>query len=200
MMHNLKTETLASANNLDVRKPLTVGQKLVIPGGKSNASATASAKKSTVKPGAPKESPKPDVAAKKTAKPVEPKPDVALTGEAEAEAEVDTLFVDTRKQSADDIIDSLTKDEDPAVKDEVNLLIEDTKPEAPANAEAVGGGVAAATTAAPAAIYVDHEVTRGETVDIIAKQYGMTPKQILDLNPGLNAKDPLKEGSKVKIP
>jgi LysM repeat protein len=189
MMHNLKTETLASANNLDVRKPLKVGQKLIIPGGAKTATATA--KSASVSSPVAKKA-KPETA--KTATPPEAKPTkteaVDLATDLGVTDDVDMLTVDTSKQSADDIIDSLTKDEDAAV----NLLLEDT--EAPA-----ASGQAFGPPPPPAAVsYAEHEVTRGETVDIIAGQYGMTPKQILDINPGLDAKGPLKEGSKIKIP
>lgn len=47
--YNIKTDALAAANNLDPKKPLQVGQKLVIPEAGANAAAKATAPKAAAK-------------------------------------------------------------------------------------------------------------------------------------------------------
>lgn len=154
--YNLRTKTLAEANNLDMKKPLKVGQNLIIPGGKSKVgSSSENTKSAQTTPPASQPSAPPKT---ESAKPVEPPQPVE---EVVTKKEIEEFKLG---EISSEVIEEITNsDKDGALDDAVNSLLE--------------GNTSTS--------YGEHHVLTGDTWESIARQYGLTVEKLRQANPPL---------------
>jgi LysM repeat protein len=180
------TKDLAAANGMSVEKPLQVGQKLNIPGGKGPAATAA------------KPAPAPVPA---TTKPVSPAIDdlyAPLPGTKPA-------------ATADDDIDALLRelDMEDAATPATTPGAAATPGAATPSATTPGTAATPATPAAGQAIddlvksaesFSEHQVLPGENLQSVADLYGMKVEDLRQANPGVAADGKLPPFSIIKVP
>jgi len=177
--YNLKTETLASANNVDPKKGLKVGQKLVIPKGGAAVASKAPVAKET----------------KTDAKSATAAPAAAEETGLATEGPID--LPPTSSSGTEDILNDIAKMDSAATpKASAAPAVAAPKAAAPAASLPAAAPVAAAPAASGDVIEIDEDTT----VDIIASQYGVKAAEIKKLNPNIPADGKLKAGSKVSLP
>lgn len=201
--HSVRTADLAAANDLDVRKPIRTGQKLIIPASAKKttdaAAKPAPAKKAAAaKPAAakPAASTKPAPAAKKSTAKKSDAPAAATkpapaAKKAAAPAEKQESAPAAGQNSADDLLKNIGSE--PAAQQAQPV------PAAPA-----AGAVSVTPPAKEEAfdedntivINIEREMTLEETAKAFDRSYSIVKK----LNPAISPDTRLKAGTPVKIP
>ena len=176
--HSIRTADLAAANHLDVRKPIFVGQKLVLPDSTVSTKKTAVSSSSTVpapaksddKAAAPKQSPAPKTATAKKAAPArkaDPAPDAG-------------------QSTADDLLKNIG-----------------SEPETSQPASGTGS-IAVASPEKEDVYDADHtfeiNLEREMTLEEAAKAFDRSYSTLKKLNPTLSPDARLKAGTPVRIP
>ena len=197
--HGVRTADLAAANNLDVRKPILVGQKLIIPAGAGKKAATA-ASSSAAKPAAStKKAAAP--AAKSSSKTTASKTTAAASsstaakesapaGKTEPAPEVSTA---AGQNSADDLLKNIGSESDTASS-------EAAAPAASANTGSVSVAPAAGEEVFDADNTIEINIEREMTLEETARAFDRSYATVKKLNPDIQPDVRLKAGTAVKIP
>lgn len=197
--HGVRTADLAAANNLDVRKPILVGQKLIIPAGagkKAGTAASSSAAKpaaSTKKAAAPAAKSSSKTTASKTtaaASSSTAAKDSAPAGKTEPAPEVSTA---AGQNSADDLLKNIGSESDTASS-------EAAAPAASANTGSVSVAPAAGEEVFDADNTIEINIEREMTLEETARAFDRSYATVKKLNPDIQPDVRLKAGTAVKIP
>ena len=185
--HNLKTDALAKANNLDPKKALKVGQKLVIPQtGKATAVAASKAKKSDDKKAHSKETVKAKTKTKSTA-PVSAETDTAAA--APAAPNVPVSKTEAKGKDALDSLNNSTETTDDLLEDIAN--------------DSAGAKAAPASTEAKPVTSGAHEtveINEETTIQNIANQYGVKVEDLKKVNQNIPSSGKLTPGMIIALP
>lgn len=185
--HSVRTADLAAVNNLDARKPIRTGQKLIIPAGaKKPAAAPAAAKPAPAKKASSAAAkPAPAKAAATT------KPAPAKAAPAAAAKPAPAAAPAAGQKSADDLLKSIGSDS-----------AEQAAPAA--KPEPAKGSVAVAPPAKEEAFDEDNAIVinleREMTLEEAAKAFDRDYAKVKKLNPSIAPDTRLKAGTAVKIP
>ena len=202
--HGVRTADLAAANNLDVRKPILVGQKLIIPAGagkKAGIAASSSAAKpaaSTKKAAAPAAKSSSKTTASKTtaskttaaASSSTAAKESAPAGRTEPAPEVSTA---AGQNSADDLLKNIGSESDTASS-------EAAAPAASANTGSVSVAPAAGEEVFDADNTIEINIEREMTLEETARAFDRSYATVKKLNPDIQPDVRLKAGTAVKIP
>lgn len=207
--HSVRTADLVAANDLDVRKPIRTGQKLIIPAGAKPAAAapaktTTPAKKSSAAPAKTATPAKPAAAAapaKATpAKKSATKP--APTGTA-APAKGQEPAPAVPQSSADDLLKGIGSESQGQAAAPAEPAPQPAKPAPAAAAPAAPGSVAVPPAKEEAfdddnsiMVNIEREMTLEET----AKAFDRSYETVKKLNPSIPTDTRLKAGTPVRIP
>lgn len=208
--HGVRTADLAAANNLDVRKPILVGQKLIIPAGAGKQAAAAASSSAATKPAAStKKAAAP--AAKSSSKTTTSKTTAAKTtastttaaassstaakesapaGKTEPAPEASTA---AGQNSADDLLKNIGSESDTASS-------EAAAPAASANTGSVSVAPAAGEEVFDADNTIEINIEREMTLEETARAFDRSYATVKKLNPDIQPDVRLKAGTAVKIP
>lgn len=187
--HNLRTEALAKANNLDPKKALKVGQKLVIPQtGKATAVAASKTKKSDDKKAHSKETAKAKTKTKTA-------PAAAVDADADAATAAVAPKVPASKTEAKgkDALDSLNKS-----TETTDDLLEDISSDK--EGAAAKTGAAAAAKPVTSGAHETVEINEETTIQNIASQYGVKVEELKKVNQNIPSSGKLTPGMIIALP
>ena len=212
--HSVRTADLAAANNLDIRKPIRVGQKLIIPAGskKETATAASAAKQDSAKKAFSSSTKKTSSA--KTSSSSAAKKSSSAKKASSASAEKKTSSADAKK-AASSTAAPAAKTEPAAGQKSADDLLKDIGSDsagqteaAPASAKPAAEPKNSSISVTPPAkeeaiddnyvieINIEREMTLEETAKAFDRSYSAVKK----LNPTISPDTRLKAGTAVKIP
>ena len=199
--HGVRTADLAAANNLDVRKPILVGQKLIIPAGAGKKAATAASSSaakpaaSTKKAAAPAAKSSSKTTASKTtaAKPTASKTTAAASSSTAAKESAPEASTAAGQNSADDLLKNIGSESDTASS-------EAAAPAASANTGSVSVAPAAGEEVFDADNTIEINIEREMTLEETARAFDRSYATVKKLNPDIQPDVRLKAGTAVKIP
>ena len=194
--HGVRTADLAAANNLDVRKPILVGQKLIIPAGagkKAGTAASSSAAKpaaSTKKAAAPAAKSSSKTTASKT---TASKTTAAASSSTAAKESAPEASTAAGQNSADDLLKNIGSES-------VTASSEAAAPAASANTGSVSVAPAAGEEVFDADNTIEINIEREMTLEETARAFDRSYATVKKLNPDIQPDVRLKAGTAVKIP
>ena len=203
--HGVRTADLAAANNLDVRKPIRVGQKLVLPAGSKKKTESAASSSAAAKTSASSTKKSAASSAKSSAKKTTTAKSTAAASSSTASAAKESAPAATAKEPASAASSAgQTTSADDLLK---NIGSEPETASSEASAPAVSAGTGSVSVAPSAAeevfdadntieINIEREMTLEETARAFDRSYSTVKK----LNPDIQPDVRLKAGTAVKIP
>lgn len=210
--HGVRTADLAAANNLDVRKPILVGQKLVIPAGAGKKAGTAAASSSAAKPAAstkktaaPAAKSSSKTTAAKTSTTAAKAPAAKTTAAASSSAAAKESAPAGKEEPATAAASSAGQNSADDLLKNIGSESETASSEAAAPAPSADTGSVSVAPAAGEEVFdadntIEINIEREMTLEETARAFDRSYATVKKLNPNIQPDVRLKAGTAVKIP